>query len=147
MLNGIIGPDGAVVQVEVGVGRTVRRALLAAHRPVPQSIILTALIDTGADMSCIDSAALGQIVLQPRRAFQLVNAPGVAGIQYRPAYFAGLTILHPSGQPKDNLLIHDFLLADLPLQTLGCQLLFGRDALTHCRLDYDGRARAFALEY
>jgi hypothetical protein len=147
LLNGILGPDGATVQVEVSVGRTVRRALLAAHRPIPQPITVTALIDTGADVSCIDSDALGQLNLQQRRAFLLVNAPGLAGLPYQPAYFAALTVLHPSGQPSDNLVIRDILLASLPLHMPGCQLLFGRDALANCRFDFDGPAMAFALEY
>lgn len=119
----------------------------AAHRPIPQSITLTAIFDTGADISCIDSLALAQIALLPRRAFLLIDASGVTDQQYQPAYSAGLKVLHPSGQPADNLVIPDFLPADLPLRMPGSQLLFGRDAPAHCRLDFDGRANLFLLEY
>lgn len=147
ILCGILGPDGATVEVAVGVGRTIRNALLAAHRPIPQPVQLTALIDTGADVSCIDSAALGQIALQRRRAFLRINAPGTAGFPYQPAYFAGITILHPSGQAAKNLVVHDILMADLPLRMLGYRLLLGRDALANCRFVYDGPALTFALEY
>jgi hypothetical protein len=147
LLRGIIGPDGATVRVEVGVGRTARQALLTSHRPIPQPITVAALVDTGADISCIDPRALARIALQRRRAFLRVNAPGTRSRQYQPAYFGSLTILHPSGRAADHLLVPNILLADVSLGMPACELLLGRDTLAYCRLDYDGRAATFALEY
>jgi hypothetical protein len=133
--------------VEVGVGRTIRQSLLTAHRPIPQPITVEALIDTGADVSCIDTTALSRIALQRRRAFLRVNAPGATGWPYLPAYFAGLTVLHPSGRAGDHLSIPDILVVDVALGLPGCGLLLGRDALAYCRLDYDGRTGKFMLDY
>jgi hypothetical protein len=147
LLRGIIGADGPTVRVEVGVGRTMRQSLLAAHRPIPQPVTLTALLDTGADVTCIDSRALARIALHRQRAFLRVNAPSTAGFAYSPAYFAGLLILHPSGRAADYLSIPDILVADIPLGMPSCEMLLGRDALAHCRFDYDGRAGTFAPEY
>jgi hypothetical protein len=147
VLADTIGPTGPVVRVEINVGRTVRHGLLSQHRPIPQPITVTALVDTGADTSCVNSPALTRVALQRRRAFLRVNAPGLTGLAYQPAYFAGLTILHPSGRAADHLLIPDILVADVPLGTAGYDLLLGRDALAYCRLDYDGRAGTFTLEY
>lgn len=147
MIRGIVGPDGPTVRVEVAVGRTVKKALLAAHRPIPQPITVTALIDTGADVSCLDTPALARIALQRRRAFLRVNAPGTTTWPYQPAYFAGLTVLHSSGRASDNLSIPDLLIVDVALGLAGCELLLGRDALAYCRFDYDGRTMRFALEY
>lgn len=122
MIRGIVGPDGPTVRVDVSVGRTVKKALLAAHRPIPQPITVTALIDTGADVSCLDTPALARIVLQRRRAFLRVNAPGAATFPYQPAYFAALTVLHPSGRTSDNLSIPDILIVDVALgwQAVNC---------------------------
>src|SRR5689334_21641991 len=92
---------------------------LAAHRPIPQPITVTALIDTGADVSCLDTPALARIALQRQRAFLRVNAPGAAAWLYQPAYFAGLTVLHPSGRASDNLLIPDILVVDVGLGLVG----------------------------
>ncbi len=147
ILRGTVGLAGPIVQVEVSVGRTVRRSLLALHRPIPQPIAVAALIDTGADVSCLDSQALTRIALQRQRAFLRVNAPGASGWPYLPAYFAGLTVLHPSGRRTANLAIPDILVADVALGMTGCELLLGRDALANCRLDYDGRAGTFVLDY
>jgi hypothetical protein len=142
-----LGHNGATIRLEIGVSRTHRRALQSAHRPIPQPVSATALVDTGADVSCIEATVLRKIALQRRRAFLLVNSPGIGGMQYQPGYFAGITVLHPSGRTADNLVIPDLLVAELNLQLHGIQFLFGRDALAYCRLQYDGLAGTFALEY
>src|SRR5690349_12890861 len=94
-----LGADGALVRVEVGVGRRRRRRLHAAHQPVPPPATLTALIDTGAEVTCIDPQAARPLQLPPARAFTPVNAPAAGGLSFPGSYEVWLTVLHPSGDP------------------------------------------------
>jgi hypothetical protein len=62
------GSDGPLVRVEVGVSQAHRLKLFAARRPIPQPLILTALIDTGAGITCIDPQVIRRLQIQPRAA-------------------------------------------------------------------------------
>jgi len=56
-----LGSDGALVRVEVGVSQRRRRELFAARSPVAPPLTLTGLIDTGAEMTCIDVRAVQRL--------------------------------------------------------------------------------------
>jgi hypothetical protein len=135
-----------MVCVLVGVTPRQRRTLHMALRPVPQPVALDALVDTGANVTCYDSRAVKALQLR-RRRFVIVNAPALGGWGGTRTEEASLTIVHPSGNPADDLVLATYPILELPLGALGYQMLLGRDVLAHCRLDYDGRADTFALEY
>jgi hypothetical protein len=142
-----LASDGAVVRVEVGVSSAQRQQLFAARRPVPQPALFTALIDTGAEVTCVDSRAASRLQLPRRRAMLPVNAPSAGGQSFTVFYNARLTVLHPSGNPTDHLNIPDIVVADLSLNSFGIDLLLGRDVLALCRFNYDGPADTFSLSY
>jgi hypothetical protein len=145
-LSDAIGSDGPLLRVEVGVSRSHRRRLRAANRPVPQALSLTALIDTGAEITCLDPRAVARLQLQSG-SYVPVNAPSLGGLSFPNAYDVSLTVLHPSGNPADNLTVHDLPVAELPLGAFRIDLLIGRDVLALCRFDYDGPAGTFTLAY
>src|SRR4051794_3296390 len=93
-----IGPDGPLVQVEVGVSRPARRLLLASGRPIPQPVTLTALIDSGAEVTCIDPRATRSLRLMSAPNFATVNAPSTGGLSFHSVTNIQLTIRHPSGK-------------------------------------------------
>jgi hypothetical protein len=146
LLGGAITPDGAIVRVEVGVSRAHRRALQQAGHPVPPPVVLDALLDTGAETTCFDSQAVNALQL-PHRGFVIVNAPALTGWLPRLALEAGLTVIHPSGVVAQNWVIPDQAIVELPLNAIGYEMILGRDVLTAGRLDYNGRAGTFTLEY
>ncbi|MFO0810702.1 MAG: hypothetical protein U0746_18900 [Gemmataceae bacterium] len=139
--------SGALVRVEVGISHSWRRQYFAKGRPIPQPVSLTALIDTGAEVTCIDALAARPLRSAGRRAVVPVNTPAAGGLSYQMTYELRLTVLHPSGQSADNLVLPDLLVAELPLNALGIEVLLGRDVLALCRLDYDGQRGTFALTY
>jgi hypothetical protein len=142
-----LGSDGPIVRVEVGVSQQHRVRLFAARRPVPQPLVLTALIDTGAGITCIDPHVIRRLQLQPKGGLRAVNAPGLGGLIFPQTYEVGLTILHPSANPADHFVIPDLDVADVSLAGLGFDLLLGRDILSLCDFNYLGRAGTFALTY
>jgi hypothetical protein len=146
VLNGTIEPEGALVDVLVGLSRTEIRRLHQAARPVPAPVTLRALLDTGADCACIDLQAAAPLVL-PLGGITLVNMPGLGGLQGCTEHEAGLTVLHPSGNPTDNWVIADLSVADQPLGVVGYQVLIGRDILALAAFLYNGKAGTFTLDY
>ena len=58
-----IEPEGALVEVEIGWAVARARALRSAGQPVPPPVQVRALIDTGAEISCLDSAYVRQLAL------------------------------------------------------------------------------------
>jgi hypothetical protein len=46
-----------------------------------------------------------------------------------------------------NWVIPDQAIVELPLNAIGYEMILGRDVLTAGRLDYNGRAGTFTLEY
>ena len=138
--------DGATVAVRVGVSRQELFRLRAARQPIPQPADLIALIDTGAQVTCVDPAAVrGQgLTLY---GVTPVNVPAAGGLTGAVQYAASLTVVHPSGNPTDDLVVPDLPLTEVPLGPLGYQLLIGRDVLVFCTLHFDGPGRSFTLDY
>ena len=138
--------DGAVVTLRVGVGASERRRLRQANRPIPQPGTISALIDTGAEVTCVDPAAvqtLGLASIGPT----LANLPAGGGLVGARRYLAAIRLPHPSGDPKDDFVVTDHPLTELPIGALGFEMLIGRDLLALCVLRFDGPGRAFTLDY
>jgi hypothetical protein len=141
-----IDTDGALVDIEVGWARSRARAARQAGRPIPPAIQVRALIDTGAETSCLHSTYVQQLDL-PLGGLVMANVPALGGPTFASEHDASLTVLHPSGNPRLNLVLFDVLVLDLDLGALGYQALLGRDMLAWCRLLYDGPAGRFKLRY
>ncbi len=143
VLNLPLGADGAVVDVIVGPGQNLVRWLRAAGSPLPQSVQLRALVDTGAAGCSVEPGIIAQLGL-PRSGIGLINAPALTGFAGTTQHDASLAILNPSAPP---LVFHDLSVLSLALGVPMYQVLIGRDVLDHCRLVYDGIARTFELTY
>lgn len=137
---------GALVEVAIGWSRGAVRTARHSGRPIPPAIHGHALIDTGADTSCLDAALIQQLGL-PFGGLSMVNVPALGGVTFAPTHDVSLTVLHPSGNHALDLVLSDLLVFDLDLGALGYQVLLGRDMLAWCRLLYDGPASRFQLRY
>ena len=146
ILRGRLHADGAFVEVQVNWSAVQARQLRQAHRPVPPALDARALVDTGAEVTCVDAVLIQQLGL-PLAQLALANIPALGGLRVGAHYHGGMTIVHPSGAPGASLTVADLLILEVPLGGLGYQVLIGRDVLTRCDFLYRGRRQRFALRY
>jgi hypothetical protein len=145
--------DGIRVQALIALGRPEVVRLRRAKMPIPQPITVTAILDTGAERTCIDPSIVRRLNL-PVSGQGFVASPGVGvgpaifgGATFGFTYEAGLVILHPVTKPPSNLVIHELEVDELPLQSFGIEAVIGRDVLASCVLVYNGTAGSATLAY
>jgi hypothetical protein len=139
-------PDGAIVEVLIGWSASDVHKLRMALQPIPASVSASALLDTGAEITCLD-VSLVQALGLPVGGVVLANVPalgGPAGTIYRDI---NLTVVHPSGNSHDNLIEPNLTTLEVNLGPLGYQMLIGRDVLARCRFLYHGPRGRFRLAY
>jgi hypothetical protein len=143
-------PDGALVNVMVGLSGPDVRTLRQAGKPIPGPIAARAILDTGANATCLDPGVLTSLVqavgLKPVR-FLLANVPALGGVGWSAEYALSLPVVHPSGQPRDNRTWQEHPVVEQPLAQLGYQVLLGRDLLDDCLFVYNGPDGSFTLAY
>ncbi|MBI3823744.1 MAG: retroviral-like aspartic protease [Planctomycetes bacterium] len=134
--------------VKVSIGRSfgAARDLRLAQRAVPVRQEVTALIDTGAEITCVDPRLIEELGL-PFEGAVVANVPALEDTTFAFQYDASVKILHPSGLDANHLIVTDMPVMELPLNVLGYQVLIGRDVLKHCMLLYNGLRERFTLKY
>lgn len=138
--------DGALVDIEVGWSNARAKKLRRALRPVPPPMFVSALIDTGAEITCVNSSVIHQLGL-PFGGSALANVPAQSGLTVSWMHDVSLSVLHPSGDPAKHLKMANLTVLEIALHTLGYLVLVGRDILSICRLLYDGQRNRFLLKY
>jgi hypothetical protein len=137
-------PEGALVPVLIGLSLTQIQLLRKALQPIPAPIVALALIDTGAEMTGIDSSFVTSLGLQPKSS-TLANLPAHGGMTLAFKYEVGFTICPASATSGPQVPILSVL--DLPLAAIGYQVVLGRDVLARCRFLYDGPGNCFEFTY
>src|SRR5262245_51923788 len=117
-----------------------------AHQPVPPSRNAWALLDTGAETTCVDTILVQHLGL-PLAHVTLANVPALGGLQAGAHFHAGVALVHPSGNPRLNLEVANLLILEMQLGAIGYQILVGRDILDRCDFLYSGRRKRFRLTY
>jgi hypothetical protein len=138
--------EGALVDVLFGLPHTMVQTLRQQLQPIPQARQVRALIDTGAEATCLDPSVLRHLAL-PLDSLQLANMPAVAGLTLTKQYRASVTLLHSSGDARQHFVATELLICELPLGVLGYHAVIGRDMLDELRFVYDGPGKTFTLEY
>jgi hypothetical protein len=146
VLRGVLLADGALVEVQVGWSAGQARHVRLAQRPVPPTLDARALLDTGAEVTCLDTVLVQQLSL-PLAQLALANVPALGGLRAGAHYHASVTIVHPSSDPGQALVLQNMLILEVPLAGLGYQVLLGRDVLDRCDFLYGGRRQRFTLAY
>jgi len=133
------------VTLYVNVSAERRAALLAAGKPLPTFVRITALVDTGASCTAIDSDQLLPLALMPTEVAH-VHTPSTSGQAAQlPQYDVTLGITHPSG---NNLIIETVPIIAIPnFQRAGISALVGRDVLANCLFIYNGTEKSFTLGF
>ena len=143
---------GLRVQVRITLNRADLLALRHARRPVPQPVVVTALIDTGAERSCVDPAVAARAGL-PLYGFGLTAAPGTSlppipalgGATANTIHQASLSIIHPARQ--GDLIVPEIIVQTMPLRAFGIEAVIGRDVLASCVLVYNGSTGSATFAY
>ena len=143
------GLDGMLVELRVGFSLPAVGTLRRAGQVVPQPITVTALLDTGSDVSCIEPTSIATLVnagLVTKR-YIFVNVPHAGGLAPVREFDVSLAIIHP-----DHVSSRDFTLRNHPVfeRALGAMrfdALIGRDVLSKCVLVCDGPSGRFTLGY
>src|SRR5712692_9881124 len=102
-LNSQIQTRGPLVNLKVEVSAPRALALRSAGQPVPPPTQLRGLIDTGADVTLVDTRHLPFLV-QQNPVITLVGSPAggwTIGLQYD----VSLTVLHPQGGRQSHRLV------------------------------------------
>src|SRR5207253_1118062 len=90
-------------------------------------------------VTCLDPTFIKTLAL-PFHTPTLANMPAGSGIAWTSLYQAGVTILHPSGHPRQHHVRAFLLVCELPLGLLGYHAVIGRDIRNRLRFPY----RSFA---
>jgi hypothetical protein len=127
--------------------------LRRTRQPIPQPVAVNALLDTGAERTCVDPSVVARLSL-PVSGSGFSASPGVAtgppifgGANLAFTYEAGLVILHPVTKPPSNLVVPELEVDELPLAAFGVEAVIGRDVLASCVLVYNGPAGSATLAY
>lgn len=142
-----IQPNGALIEIGIGLSFSDALAQRQAGKPIPPMSIALAVIDTGAEVSAVDSAVLTPLYnlgIQPTR-FVFVNVGGTGGGPL-PEYPVSLSIGASLGSRQGLTLRNQAMLAH-DLAPLGYQAILGRDVLSRCLLVYDGPSQSVTLAY
>src|SRR5581483_860779 len=134
--------NGAIVEISLGWSAAGARDLRTALRPVPPSLQVSALLDTGAEITCVDASLIRQLGL-PLSGMAPANMPAHGGVTFAGLHDVSLTILHPSRKARNHLTLPDLSVLELSLAALGYRALIGRDTLARCRFLYDGPGNGF----
>jgi hypothetical protein len=139
-------PDGAILAVRIGITGPEQQLLRAANHPIPQPVETTALLDTGAEVTCVDPAVFARLSL-PFLNVTPVNMRAGGGLFGSAQYAGSLVLPHPSGKRRDDFEVEYLSLTEVDLGVLGYDVLIGRDVLARCVFRFDGPGLAFTLDY
>jgi hypothetical protein len=146
ILKGTLQIEGALVVIVLGWSVARARRLRAALRPVPPPVNAQAIIDSGAEVTCVDSSLI-QVLGLPLVGTVLANLPAHGGVTASALHDASLTVVHPSGNARSNLVVGNLEVLELSLAPVGYHILLGRDVLAACRFLYNGPGNSFQLAY
>lgn len=104
ILTGILNPAGALVDVRLGWSDADAQKQRRALRPVPPSGDFRAVLDTGAEITCLDTTVVQQLGL-PVEGMTITNVPVTGGLTYGMQHRAKLVVVHNAGNPHDDLVV------------------------------------------
>ena len=142
-LNASIQEDGLIVTVGIAWSTARAEVLKRAGRaPVPP-IWVTALLDTGASCSVIDSSVVRTLNLIQAGTVE-AHTPSAAGlVQSLNLYDVCLAF----AKPQVKVMSMNLPVAEARLADQGFLALIGRDVLNQCLLVYNGPLKSFSISF
>jgi hypothetical protein len=139
------------VKVSVGVRPSRAAALKRAGIPVPAPVPSLGLVDSAAGYTLIDAPVIQALGLTVPVHPMPIFSPSTGSAFFQLAGFnVTLTIVHPGGDPRQNLVLRSITVAEAqlsPYAALGIQVIIGCDVLAKCLFVYDGRSKLFSLAF
>jgi len=126
---------GPVVQIQIAISEAAEQALKKAGQPVPPPVQVSAMIDTGASDSVIQTGIAQQLGIQPIGVTR-VNTPSSTNVQ---CYRYDVQLILPNGV---TVVVP---VTEAPLQGQHIQCLIGRDILMHGVFIYIGYSNLFSF--
>lgn len=118
----------------------------ATGRVVPGPVEVDALIDTGAEVTCVSTAVLQRLGPDVTTVIP-THSPALAGLVLSSQYKVDLVIFEPMAGATPFFSIADFSVTELDLSLASIDALLGRDFLSRFVFTYDGPADTFTLIY
>lgn len=140
-----IQSDGLICDVLIGLDGQTTTALAAYGQPIRAPILCRGLIDTGSDITCVNSAVLRRLSLnKPSVHATTQTVSGPAHVDLFEVSVNVLDLRHASG-PK--LIFPTLRIMEPPKPLTNLEVLIGLDVLLTARLLLDGPGRAFTLDF
>jgi hypothetical protein len=138
--------DGPVLTVRFRLTQGAAALRRRSGNPVPPPAEVVALIDTGAEVTCLDPSVIARLGVSPT-IVTLVNAPAAGGVGSTLRYDVDLEVPHPSNPSVTPLEIPELEVLEMQLNSFGVEAILDRDVLASCVLIYDGVGNSFTLTY
>lgn len=134
---------GPTIQVLIGLNSLEEKRRHDAKEAIAPAVAVTALIDTGAAGSCLDTTIIKQLGITPTGDGSMLTPSTGSTPSKCDQYTIGMAIM------KNNI---PYSLPMLPVLETdivghGIQMLIGRDVLRMCLLVYDGASGLFTLAF
>jgi hypothetical protein len=139
------GPAGPVINAFVGVSGPRLAALTKAGVPIPNPVLVRALVDTGASHTVVDPTVMKALGLDPRRIAKTIT-PSTGATPHK-CFTYDISFHVPLGTATSLFSKLAWEVSSLELKHQGFEVLLGRDILAEGMLVYDGRANTFALAF
>lgn len=134
---------GPIIRLLIGASEPRLAALREAGRSLPNPVVVSMLIDTGASCTAIDERALAPLGLTPTGSTQVSTPTTGTAPEARLTYDVGVMLYHTDNSRLFNSV--PVIATDFGAQ--GIDGLFGRDLLASCLLVYDGATGNFSLAF
>jgi hypothetical protein len=146
LVTGTLTPDGAVVDLLVGVSANRRQRLVSVGFAVPTPVALRAQIDTGSFVTGMLPAVFDQLGIQPFRVVAVRTPSTTPGNPFHCEQF-DVSLALVSGMDRVEL-PSVWVIASPDFQPHeGVQAIIGRDVLDRCVFTYAGPHRSFTLAF
>ena len=144
-LTALLGVDGPIVEIAVGVSAARQAALRAAGISVAGPVLAKGLIDTGASCTCVDPTIVEQLGLTPTGTCPM-HTPSSGTTAHICNLFDVAVAIY---MDVDQVHVASFTLpvAEAELSYQGINALIGRDLLDKATLFYNGPKQTFVLSF
>jgi hypothetical protein len=142
-LNASIQEDGLIVTVGIAWSTARAEVLKRAGTPPVGPIWVTALLDTGASCSVIDSTVVGALKLIQAGTVEAQTPTFDGATQTLNLYDVCLAF----AKPEIKIMSMNLPVAEARLANQGFLALIGRDVLQQCLLVYNGPMKTFSISF
>lgn len=137
---------GPILPIGVAISHARREALAAEEQDAPPVISVRALVDTGANCTCVDPSVLQALHL-PATGSVAIHTPSTGSALHHAQQYDVSIVIPGAGTHHMPLTIDAVPVISADLAVQGIHALIGRDVLEDCIVIYNGSAGEFTLAF